>query len=455
MSLQESIRLSQLTASIAEVVDGAFGPRSYWIVADVTNHVYKSEKNLHNFDFVENDPVSKQIVAKVRAGAFGAGALSIARFEKFTGQIFTNNLRVLANVTVQFHPVFGMQLVLSEIDVTYTLGALEKQRMATLDRLVTEYPQFIQRIGDAYHTANKSHNLGRVIQQIAVISSTTSAGLEDFKHTLETNSYGYKFGLDFYYSVVQGEGNAEQLVNALVDIFKSNKKYDCVVIVRGGGAQTDLMIFDDFKVGLAIARFPFPVITGIGHQKNETIADLMAHTATKTPTKAAEYIIGHDRKFEESVLKLQKNIAMWSQKLFSKDTLSLNEIKTRIAFKAKDVLNLQSNKVVTARSGISIKGGMVIDKRKQDLQRASMEMVFHSRNVLKGYSGNLNHFSVVMKLVSPANILKRGFAVIKSEHKIVRDAGRLKAGDKVEMIFHDKTVSANVTSKKDNHGIDL
>eukprot|EP01118_Nematostelium_gracile_P010694 TRINITY_DN3723_c0_g2_i4.p1 TRINITY_DN3723_c0_g2~~TRINITY_DN3723_c0_g2_i4.p1 ORF type:complete len:228 (-),score=35.17 TRINITY_DN3723_c0_g2_i4:643-1326(-) len=214
---------------------------------------------------------------------------------------------------VQYTPAFGLQLNLLDIDTSFTLGQFEKMRLATLEMLLSRNPDFIRKVGDQYITKNKQQELKPVMQYLAVLSSDTSAGYQDFRHTLANNPWGYGFKIDDYFTAVQGEGNAKNLVNRLIDIYESGKPYDAVILIRGGGAQTDFLIFDNYELSRAVARFPIPVITGIGHQKNETICDLMANTALKTPTKAAEFILANNRVFEEKLIHAQKRIIIKTQ----------------------------------------------------------------------------------------------------------------------------------------------
>src|ERR1700744_5314997 len=305
--------LSELTALIAGTLSGKFAGQSFWVVADVTNHTFRAEKNHHYFDLVEKMPGSQTIVAKMRVSSWQKGSLSIVAFQRATGQRFTNNINVLVQVSVDFHPTFGLGLVLHAVDINFTLGVLEQQRQATLARLVRENPSAISCIEGLYTTWNKGLRLKPAVLRIALISSPTSAGRQDFRHTLDNNAMRYRFVVDDYFTVVQGENNANQILACLERIRGHATPYDCAVIVRGGGSQTDFLIFDDYELGLAVASYPIPVITGIGHQKDETITDLMAHTQTKTPTQAAEFLLAHNQAFEEGLSRLQKKIVINAQ----------------------------------------------------------------------------------------------------------------------------------------------
>ena len=234
-------------------------------------------------------------------------------------------------------------------------------------RLITSYPTIIQKRGEQYITYNSSLELPPVISRLAVISSQTSAGNEDFKHTLVNNSYGYHFEIDHYFTVVQNEVNAGIFLERLLDVFRSGKKYDAVIINRGGGAQTDFLIFDNFKIGLAVAKFPIPVITGIGHQKNQTITDLMAHTNTKTPTKAAEFIITHNKVFEDRLLSFQQSIIINSQSFLAKQTSLFNKINSGIVNNSRTALDRSKNNLGVLKQQFTTASSKIITDFKLEL----------------------------------------------------------------------------------------
>lgn len=471
------IRLSELNSKINGAIQDSFGAITFWVVADITNHTFKAQKNYHNFDLVEKDPNSNNIIAKISGKAWGKGTLRILNFEKVTGQRFTNNINVLLNVSISFHSVFGLQVNLNDIDTNFTLGVLEQQRQATLEKLVSENPTFINKLGDKFITRNNQLNLNIVIQKVAVISSKDSAGGEDFKHTLLNNSYGYKFYIDFYFPVVQGEINADQFLGKIIEVFNSKKPYDVVVITRGGGAQTDFLIFDNYSIGRAVAKFPIPIITGIGHQRNETIADLMAHTQTKTPTKAAEFIIAHNRSFEEKMLSLQKGILIRTQQLFSinfqalalHSSVVVNNSRTIIT-KYKDSL-VQINQVTINtsktilfknKSGIINISSQLISKPKiilynliKDINSTINNINTFNSQYLKNQRGYLQHYISIIKMMAPDNILKKGFAIVKVKNVITSNPENIKVGEDIDIILSDIQIKSTVRQKSKYNGADF
>jgi exodeoxyribonuclease VII large subunit len=452
LSTLPALRLSELTAAIADTLAKAFGQRSFWVIADVTNHTFKPDKNYHHFDLVEKAADSNDLLAKVQAKAWGKGALSIQQFQQDTGQRFTNNIQVLVNVAVNYHPVFGLQLNINEIDPNFTLGMLEQQRLATLQRLVQENPGFISRVGDVFVTKNKELRLNKVIQRIAVVSSNTSAGWQDFKHTLDHNPFGYVFSIDDYFTLVQGENNAQQLVSRLIQVFESQAPYDAVVIIRGGGAQTDFLIFDNYLIGKAIAKFPIPIITGIGHQKNETIADLMAHTVTKTPTKAAEFILNHNRSFEDSIGAFQKRIIIQSQQRLSASLQAIGRLNSSIVNQAQAILFGKGRELLSVASAISTKPTIIVYNRKNDISQIVSNLAAFSTISLKNQRGYLGHYVTLIKALSPESTLKRGFAIIKTDNRITSDPDELVKGRDVEIILRNQSITTTVKSKKEYHG---
>lgn len=447
MNTIPSIKLSELTSQIQQVIDGAFGNRTFWIIADITNYTYKPQSNYHYFELVEKDKTAAKIMAKVAGRAWGNASLNISNFEKATGQKFKNDINVLIQVSVQYNPSFGLQLNLLDIDTNFTLGLFEQQRKETLERLLRENQAFIKKAGDGYITRNSELVLNQVIQRIAVISSDTSAGFQDFKHTLEHNPFGYKFHIDDYFALVQGDGNAKQFLARIIEVFESQKPYDALVIIRGGGAQTDFLIFDNYELNRAIAKFPIPVITGIGHQKNETIADLMAHTSTKTPTKAAEFIIAHNRSFEDNLIGTQKMILIKTYQMINhhKDRLvrlnqiTINTTRNLLHEHHKNIMNLSGMVLTNPR--------IIISNRRKDLSNLQLNLQSYSKLYFLNKTAHIAHFESVMRIMSPQNILNKGFAIIKVDGKIAGNADQIDVGTALTVRLANAEIKTIVQSK--------
>jgi exodeoxyribonuclease VII large subunit len=470
-------RLSELAGLVSGVMEQVFSGRGFWVIADVTSHSYKAGKNHHYFDLIEKDPAISTIMARFSARSWTEGSEQIAVFEQTTGQRFTNDINVLVLVSVNYHPAYGLQLTVHNIDTSFTLGTLEKQKQATLLRLLKDNADHVRLEDESYVTFNQELALPTVLQHIAVISSSTSAGYEDFLHTLENNNLGYAFKIDPYFTVVQGENNAQYIVDKLIEIYHSGKRYDAVVIIRGGGAQTDLLLFEQYAVGRAIARFPIPVITGIGHQKNETVADLMAHTSVKTPTRAAEFIIARNREFFDELLSLEKSILINTQQMLARNTQNLMLINSQLTSLAKDLLNTQKQRLARQHQNIAAQSQTVLYNRRSALQalsgklsgRPSLLLYQKQRNIenttdklrlsskhlLAQKRQTLVSFTSLLAMLSPASILKKGFALVKYQNQIIGSAQDVPAGKEIAVIFAHQELTATVTNKKDHDGRDI
>jgi exodeoxyribonuclease VII large subunit len=468
MEPQQYIRLSALNDMIHDTISSRFEGQRFWILADITNHSFKADKKIHYFELVEKAQNGNAIIAKMMGKSWGGGAVRIEEFEKNTGQTFTNNLHVLVQVSVDYHPLYGLSVSVLDIDSNFMLGILEQQRNATLERLVREN-DYIQKEGDGYSTYNSRLQLPAVIQKVAVISSSSSAGNEDFRHTMQHNNFGYVFQIDDYYTVVQGDNNAKLFLNKLIEIYNTGIPYDSVVINRGGGSQSDFLIFDNYNIGRAVAKFPIPVITGIGHQKNVSIADLMAHTNTKTPTKAAEFIIAHNRSFELGILSLQQSIVIKSQQLFHVDYKELSELKNAISRNAKELIQMHGEELTRTNQRIISSARAVLYEHQKTLILAvhqlaqSPRMLFqqkkndllHIKNSIKNAAGDylrhekltLEYHQKSIQLMSPQNILRKGYAIVKVNEKIISNAENIEAGQEIEVILRDAKLKSTVKEK--------
>lgn len=476
METKNHIKLSELNGIISDTIKNKFSALKYWIIADVTNHSFKADKRYHNFDLVEKDNNSNNIIAKISGKAWGTASMNISNFEKYTGQKFTNNINVLVLVSVEYHPLYGLSVNIIDIDTNFTLGVLEQKRNETLQKLVAEN-EYIKKVGDNYVTRNSLLKLKAVIQKIALLSSINSASSEDFKHTLEVNNFGYKFFVDDYYTIVQGENNSKLFLDKLIEIYNSKINYDAIVITRGGGAQTDFLIFDDYQIGRAVAKFPIPIITGIGHQKNITIVDLMAHTQTKTPTKAAEFIIAHNRNFEQNILLFQKSILIRSQQLFlvnfqllaSLNSSIVNNVRNIITHKkdaivainqvtinnSKSIIFNHRRNLLNTSSQILSKPKIILYNRINDIKNTINNLKTFNNQYQKNKRGYLGHYISIIKMMAPENILKKGYAIIKVNNKITSNPEDIKIGNDIDIILSDNIIKTTVKQKSKYDGNDL
>ncbi|HSI90781.1 MAG TPA: exodeoxyribonuclease VII large subunit, partial [Adhaeribacter sp.] len=284
----QPLTLFQLQNKIRETLEEAF-PASYWVVAEI------SEVRVHGsghcyLTLTEKDSRNQNnLIAQAKGTIWRNNYREISSyFESQTGHKLKGGLKILFNASLRFHELYGFSLDILDIDPNYTIGDLARQKQETLKKL--EANGLLEK--------NKNRFLTEVPPRIAVISSAPAAGYGDFMDQLNKNPYGYHFETTLFEASVQGNEAAASVRQALRLVERQQERFDAVVLIRGGGAQTDLLCFDDYELCAAIGNFPLPVLTGIGHERDETIADLVAHSRLKTPTAVAAFLIDQFLTFE-------------------------------------------------------------------------------------------------------------------------------------------------------------
>ena len=470
MEDSQHIKLSELTSLIEGVIQDSFHGKTYLVIAEISGMHYYPEKNYYFFNLVEKGESKNAILVTVQATAWSTAVEKIKAFELATGQKFSNDIQVLVKVSVEYSGRHGLKLNFHDIDHSFTIGNLEKQRRETLKRLLDENPGYIKLADGEYVTHNQLLKLNPVIQTIALISSSNSEGHKDFLRVLNENQFGYVFRVDEYLTQVQGETAAPQMVAKLIEIYNSRIPYDAVVIVRGGGSPTDFLVFDTYKLSQAVARFPVPVITGIGHSGNLSIVDLMANTVAIAPTKAAEVIIARNRLFEEKIINIQKAVITGTNELTARHRIRLNNVNSTIIAKVKDILgenasNLNHlNSLILAGTNnlllhhreelqpflnrIMLKTSMMVDKSHLKIREYSYRLNSASNNLLKDKQYDLNYFINLVRHLSPANVLKRGYSLVYQDGKIVKDPKKLRKGSEITNLLYDTEIISTVKDKK-------
>ena len=442
------ISLSELNQKIEEHINLHFSDLFFWVLAEVSSHKFYQNSDRHYFDLVEKSKDSNIETAKLKAKSWSEGSEAIKMFEKNTGQKFQNGLQVLVQVKVEYHKIYGLSLTLYNIDSSYTLGNIEKQKQATLLKLVNDNPEFIKLINDEYITKNKQIIIPNVIQKIALIASPNSEGYQDFIHTLVNNQFKYTFSVDHYFSSVQGGDAEKELVSKLISIYESKIEYDVVVLVRGGGAKIDFMVFDSYLLSKAVAKFPIPIITGIGHHQDVSIVDLMANTSTKTPTKVAEYIIANNRFFEEKIKSLEKKLIISLQQIIQNNQDILQTSRNTINLHTYEVVKHHSNKLITIRQDLLANSNFRIKSEKKDLLNIKSLLITSGNNSIKNKFTAIKNLEVLSKSLDPRNILKRGFSILTHNGKIVFKNEDLKDIRKINIETFESEIEANINSIK-------
>ncbi|HKL66333.1 MAG TPA: exodeoxyribonuclease VII large subunit, partial [Bacteroidales bacterium] len=334
--------LSQLQDLIKEAIENSLSG-FYWVSAEISE--LKLNYSGHCYIELVEKTGNDDIKSRIRTIIWSQKArMLLPYFESSTGQELSEGLKVLLKVKTLYHRVYGLSLNVYDIDPAYTLGEMAILRKKIIGRLETE----------GVINLNRELSFPLLPKNIAIISSELAAGYQDFYETLLNNEYGYTYNITLYKSVMQGKETEKSVSGAINRIFESNKKYDLIVIVRGGGSQADLSWFDNYNIAFLITQMPVPVITGIGHEKDLSVTDMVAHKAFKTPTAVAEFIISQSRRTEEYLAVLQESIISKSQDMVQKGRSLINRVSADLSPLVRD--SLKKKQAVLNKSALRLSG---------------------------------------------------------------------------------------------------
>ena len=367
--------LFELNRLVREAIEDSMA-REYWVEAEVAE--CREARGHCYLELIEKDEQTATPIAKASAKYWASKwALVKPYFERTTGQRLVAGMKVLLRVYPQFHEAFGFSWIVTDIDPTYTLGDMARQRQAIIRQLKAE----------GVYDLQKELTLPLFCQRIAVISSETAAGYGDFCHQLSNNPYGFQFQTWLFPAVMQGEEVERSIIDALTRIYEV-KSFDCVVIIRGGGATSDLSGFDTLALAEHVANFPIPIITGIGHERDECILDMVSHTRVKTPTAAAALLIEHLKGVFDAVEGAQERITRAAQQQLAAVSYQLTALEQRIP--------------------------LLVERR--------ITNAFHQLELM----------AEKLKALDPQVLLGRGYSITLHNGRVVRDAATLVQGDEIE-----------------------
>ena len=408
---QQALSLYELNGLVKRSIRNCL-PETYWVQAELSD--VRSNYSGHCYlEFIQKDANGNNLIAKAR-GTIWSNVYKLLKpyFEQETGQAFTSGIKVLVQVSVEFHELYGYSLTVLDIDPTYTVGDMERKRREILRQLEEE----------GVIDLNKELEFSMFPQRIAVISSATAAGYGDFCNQLANNPRGYDFHVELFPAIMQGERVEESIITALDTIYSRMDEFDVVVIIRGGGATSDLSGFDTYGLAANCAQFPLPIITGIGHERDDTVIDLVAHTRVKTPTAAAAFLIACMDKvvdrLEELSARLQqgvRNRLLWEQR-------RMDNLKQRIP-------NAVYKRIADAKYGLL--------SVKRNMQMASRQFLSMKKHRLELLQQRLND-------ALPEKQLARGYSITLKNGKAVKDASVLKEGDVLVTMLHQGKIESEI-----------
>ena len=412
-SPQESLTLYDLQRMVRGTLESRFSD-PLWISAEI------SELKLNNsghcyLNLVEKGVGGSTPRAEARAMIWRSVYNNIATtFEQATGSPLCSGLKVLVRVVVNFHETYGYSLQIIDIDPSYTLGDVERRRRETIERLMA----------DGVWDMNRELILARPTLRIAIVSSATAAGYRDFMRELQRNNY--RFSTTLFESTMQGDGGEDSVVCALEKIAAREDEFDVVAIIRGGGSTSDLALFDSYRIASHVAQFPLPVVTGIGHDKDVSVADMVAHTHCKTPTAVAT-LFAEMADAELSILEeYATSIANEVDRMLQNEVLRVYTISTDIERIVTTHINDEQNRLSIMQSAL----------------RSRMELILSTE------SHRLKEFERTLQTYSIDNILQLGFAIVRCGNKALTSVTNSRVGDSINVELSDGVLSAEIKSIK-------
>jgi exodeoxyribonuclease VII large subunit len=455
MKMDDKLSLTELQLIIRDSLYISL-PGMYWVVAEIAEIRINQSGHCY-LELIEKDPAEINIKAKVRA-VIWAKKFSFLNlfFENATGESLREGFKVLLKITVEYHEIYGLNLVINDIDPSYTIGEMAVKRQQIIRRLEQE----------GVFTMNKELDFPMLPRRIAIISSKNAAGYTDFLKHLNENNFGYVFQTVLFEASMQGTETEISVINTLIQISEKTDLFDVVALIRGGGSQSDLSWFDNYNIAYHITQFPLPVLTGIGHEKDITVTDMVAYQSLKTPTAVADFIVNSVAETENRLTDLSKSISEISQSVLSdaREKLDMSKMKLiPVTMENIAAVKKKLSSIVIAAINIgkeylireeitpaNMKSRLISgvktyssEKEKQNVKYLS-DLRTISDKYLKLNVNTLDRLKNSLFILDPENVLRRGYTITSFNDRIIKNSGVPKDGDDIETRFSDGTVKSRV-----------
>jgi exodeoxyribonuclease VII large subunit len=453
--MNEKLTLTELQLIIKDSLYMAL-PDMYWVIAEISE--MKENYNGHCYlELVEKQTSENSIRARVKAVIWNSRFRFLKSFfENTTGESLREGMKILVRVKIEYHEIYGLSLVINDIDPAFTIGEMALKRQQILKKLEEE----------GVLTMNKELDFPVLPQRIAVISSANAAGYSDFIKHLRENSFGYVFLTTLFETPMQGNDTETGVVRAFDRIAGHLENFDLAVIIRGGGSQTDLSWFDNYNIAYYITQFPLPVITGIGHEKDLSVTDIVAHQSLKTPTAVADFLVecmnnteNHLNEISNVIFENSRNILENNKMRIDAFRVNLIPVAKMMISEFKEDLSRVLIEMINTGKDYILRAGILPAKHKSRLisgtrsymssyglflVRERQSLSVNSRIYINNISRNISGFINSIKILDPENVLKRGYTITSLNGKIVKKKTQLKKDDLIDTRFSDGSVSSKV-----------
>ena len=430
----QHLSLFELNNLVRQTIDLGL-PRAYWVEAEVAE---MRENSGHCYmELIEKDPRYNTPIARASAKCWRQtwGAVK-PYFERETGQHLRTGMKILVEVTAQFHEAYGFSWIITDIDPQFSLGDMARRRQEIIRRLKEE----------GVFDLNKQLPLPLFTQRIAVISSETAAGYGDFLSQLANNSYGYHFKVTLFPTIMQGEGIEKSIIKALDIINDNYDDYDCVVITRGGGATSDMSGFDTLELAENVANFPLPVITGIGHDRDECILDMVSHTRVKTPTAAAALLVDNLHAVDNRIDEARQRLAALTASILESEKKRLARITEGIPARYIALRTRHEARIAMLAGQLEKHTAITLANAARRVAHMEEKTAIAARHLLQTQQMRLQTLEKQADLLDPKRLLKRGYSITTIGGKALRDPKDAKEGDTIVTRLEKGTISSRIIS---------
>jgi len=457
--LSDKLSLTELQLIIKDSLYMAL-PDMYWVTAEVSE-IKENYAGHCYLELIEKQSDEKNVSARVRAIIWNNRYRFLkSLFENITGESLRAGMKVLVRVKVEYHELYGLSLIISDIDPSFTIGEMAVKRQMIIRKLEEE----------GVFSMNKELELPFVPRRIAVISSGSAAGFLDFMKHLRENSYGYVFYTALFETIMQGTETEKSVISALDRIAVHSEVFDVVAILRGGGSQSDLSWFDNYNIAYHVTQFPLPVITGIGHEKDLSVTDMVAFRALKTPTAVADYLINCIAEAEDLLNEKSSDIAentrliiekyrdlneSYKVKLIPLARLMISDQKEKLSNSIIEMINFGKDYIARAglypanhRSRLVSATGSFILSEKTAVDRKRMDLKNGAVNSLTNQSVRTAGLENSLTILNPENVLKRGYTITIKDGRIIKSAGQVAVDDIIDTRFSDGKIKSKVLNNK-------
>lgn len=428
----KTLTLYELNGLVRQVIEQTLS-QEYWVEAELSE--CRESRGHCYMELIEKDEQSATPIARASAKCWRTQWQMLQPyFERTTGQQLHAGMKVRLKVYAQFHEAYGFSWIVIDIDPTFTLGDMARKRREIIRQLKEEGVFDLQ----------KELQLPLFCQRIAVISSQTAAGYGDFVNQLNNNEYNLQFTTRLFPAIMQGEQVEQSIIAALNTIYQQADDFDCLVIIRGGGATADMSGFDTLALAENVANFPLPIITGIGHDRDESILDMVSHSRVKTPTAAAQLLVDHLLLVLRRIEQAEQRITNYAQNLIDIQKARLSSLAIRIPTLFSLVRTRQESLLDRMLQSITSSARHRMERNDEKLSVLSHQLSAASQQLLTKESHRLELLEQRTRALDPQLILNRGYSITLFGGKTVRLASELKPGDEIENRLSKGTIKSIV-----------